>query len=164
LGENVNAIRLLAVLCLIFVLPEVQAVDNLQAFPAAEQGMVRHVLPLPKPEQAEEADLKVELLVGRTVEIDAGNRYFFSGQIAKETVSGWGFPSYIVSQLGPLAGTLMATGPDAAKVRRFVALGGEPYLIRYNSRLPIVVYAPEGVEVRYRLWRASPETTAIDRG
>ena len=159
-----NTIRLLAVLCLFFVLPDVQAEDSLKAFPAAEQGMVRHVLQLPKQEQAEEADLKVELVVGRTVEVDPGNRYFFSGQIAKETVSGWGFPRYMVSQLGPLAGTLMAISPDKPKVRRFVALGGEAYLIRYNSRLPIVVYAPEGVEVRYRLWRASPETTAIDRG
>ena len=41
---------------------------------------------------------------------------------------------------------------------------GEPYLIRYNSRLPIVVYAPEGVEVRYRLWIASPEVKPIDQG
>jgi serine protease inhibitor ecotin len=26
--------------------------------------------------------------------------------------------------------------------------------IRYNTRLPVVVYAPEGVEVRYRIWSA----------
>ena len=159
-----NTLRLLAVLCLFFVLPNVQAVDNLKAFPAAEQGMVRHVLQLPQQEQAEEADLKVELVVGKMVEVDAGNRYFFSGRISTETISGWGFPRYIVSQFGPLAGTLMAINPDAPKVRRFIGLGGEPYLIRYNSRLPIVVYAPEGVEVRYRLWRASPEAAVIDRG
>jgi ecotin len=39
------------------------------------------------------------------------------------------------------------------KVDRFITLGGEPQLLRYNSRLPLVVYAPDGVEVRYRLWR-----------
>ena len=27
-------------------------------------------------------------------------------------------------------------------------------LVRYNSRLPIVLYTPDNVEVRYRLWRA----------
>jgi ecotin len=36
-------------------------------------------------------------------------------------------------------------------------MGGEPRLFRYNSRLPIVVYAPEGVEIRYRIWSAGPE-------
>jgi ecotin len=34
--------------------------------------------------------------------------------------------------------------------------------VRYNSRLPLVVYVPEGVIVRYRVWSASPETMAID--
>ena len=44
-----------------------------------------------------------------------------------------------MSKLGPMAGTLMAINPDAPKVKRFITLGGEPYLIRYNSRLPVVV-------------------------
>ena len=40
---------------------------------------------------------------------------------------------------------------EPADLIGFVALGGEPYLVRYNSKLPVVVYAPEGVEARYRL-------------
>ncbi len=32
---------------------------------------------------------------------------------------------------------------------------GEGFLLRYNSKLPIVVYAPKDVEVRYRIWSAS---------
>jgi ecotin len=58
----------------------------------------------------------------------------------------------------------MAVDPSAPKVARFIPLGGEPYLIRYNSRLPVVVYVPEGVEVRYRVWSAAPESRAIERG
>jgi hypothetical protein len=50
------------------------------------------------------------------------------------------------------------------KVNRFITLGSKPYLIRYNSRLPIVVYVPEGVEVRYRLWTAGTETKAVEKG
>jgi len=30
--------------------------------------------------------------------------------------------------------------------------------------LPIVVYVPEGVEVRYRVWDAGPEVKAIEKG
>ncbi|MBW2490657.1 MAG: proteinase inhibitor I4 serpin, partial [Deltaproteobacteria bacterium] len=35
---------------------------------------------------------------------------------------------------------------------------------RYNSRLPVVVYVPEGVEVRYRIWRAEPESKKAHEG
>ncbi len=140
----------------------VAASDNLSAFPPAEAGMVRHVLTLP--EHEDEAGLKVELVVGRTVEVDAINRHFFTGAIVAESIEGWGFTRYVVPDLGPMAGTLMAIEPDAPKQARFVALGGEPYLIRYNSRLPVVVYVPEGVEVRYRIWSAEAETRPVPEG
>ena len=54
--------------------------------------------------------------------------------------------------------------PDAPKVDRFITLGGEPRLLRYNSRLPLVVYVPDGVEVRYRFWRADVDATTAERG
>lgn len=140
----------------------VQAADNLKAYAPADAGMVRHVLQLPI--KADESTFKVELIVGKTVQVDAVNTYFFAGKIEEKTIVGWGFPRYDVSTLGPMAGTLMAAKPDAPKVNRFIMLGGEPYLIRYNSRLPIVVYAPEGVEVRYRVWSAAPDAKPIDKG
>jgi ecotin len=58
----------------------------------------------------------------------------------------------------------MAVDPAEAKVRRFVTLGGEPLLIRYNSQLPVVVYVPEGVEVRFRIWAAAQKTFAVKQG
>jgi ecotin len=136
--------------------------DNMTAFPPAKEGMVRYVLQLPK--QDDESAFKVELIVGKTVLVDEKNRYFFGGKIEEETIKGWGFPRYNVSKLGPMAGTRLAIDPNAPKVNRFVTLGGEPYLIRYNSHLPIVVYTPEGVEVRYRIWSAGPETNVIEKG
>lgn len=151
-----------AILLFLSALPAGIAGDNMKAFPPAAAGMVRHVLQLPK--QADESAFKVELIVGRTVEIDDGNRYFFGGRIEEESIQGWGYTRYVVGTLGPMAGTLMAVDPKAPKVARFVALGGAPYLIRYNSRLPVVVYVPEGVEVRYRVWSAGPEMKAIEKG
>ena len=136
------------------------AAEAMKAFPPADPGMVRYVLQLPK--QADESAFKVELIVGKTVQVDEGNRYFFGGTIEEVTIEGWGFPRYVVSKLGPMAGTLMAVDPNAPKASRFVALGGEPYLLRYNSQSPIVVYAPEGVEARYRVWNAEPQAKAID--
>ena len=136
--------------------------DNMKAFPAAEPGMVRHVLSVPR--QTNEQDLKLELQVGQTVQTDAANRYFFGGKIEEETIQGWGYPRYLVKTIGPMAGTLMAVDPKAPKKSRFVTLGGDPYLIRYNSRLPVVVYVPEGTEVRYRIWHAEKTAKAMVKG
>jgi ecotin len=161
-GEGMKAGGPIVVLSLFAAMSAVWAADNMKAFPPAEAGMVRHVLQLP--EQKDEYAFKVELIVGKTVQLDEGNRYYFGGKIEEANIEGWGFTRYVVSKLGPMAGTLMAVDPDAPKVSRFITLGGEPYIIRYNSRLPVVVYAPEGVEVRYRIWSAAPETTAIEKG
>jgi len=150
------------ILLVLFAVTAGQAADNMKAFPPAEEGMVRYVLQLPK--QDDESAFKVELIVGKTVQVDERNRYFFGGKIEEETIKGWGFPRYNVSELGPMAGTLMAVDPNAPKVARFITLGGNPYLIRYNSRLPIVVYVPESVEVRYRIWKAKADVKTMERG
>ncbi len=138
------------------------AADNMKAFPPPAEGMIRYVLPL-VPEKDEDS-LKVELVVGKTVRVDAANRYFFGGTLETVTIEGWGFDYHILRKLGPMAGTLMAVDPDAPKVDRFIAAGGEPRLLRYNSRLPLVIYVPEGVEVRYRIWRAGAELQKVDKG
>ncbi len=154
--------RVTTVLLFLFAVLPGQAADNMQAFPSAEDGMVRYVLQLPR--QDDESAFRVELIVGKTVQVDEQNRYFFGGKIEEETINGWGFTRYKVSKLGPMAGTLMAIDPNAPKVARFITLGGDPYIIRYNSRSPIAVYVPEGVEVRYRIWTAGAEVTAIEKG
>jgi len=138
------------------------ATDNMKAFPPAEEGMVRYVLQLP--EKTDASDFKMELIVGKTVQVDMQNRYFFIGQIDAETIPGWGFTRYLVKKIGPMAGTRMAVDPDAPKVERFITLGGDPYLIRYNSRVPVVIYVPEGVDVRYRIWSAGAEAQALEKG
>ncbi len=156
------AARLVAALAFLFSLPVVQAADNMKAFPPAEEGMVRFVLQLPK--RVDESAYRVELIVGKTVQVDARNRFFFGGRIEQETIKGWGYTRYKVAKLGPMAGTLMAVDPNVPKVDRFITLAGEPYFVRYNSRLPIVVYVPEGVEVRYRVWSAGAEARTMEKG
>lgn len=157
-----NMIFPITALALILTVLPVFAADNMKAFPPPEAGIIRYVLQLPK--QDDETKFKVELIVGKTVQVDEKNQYFFGGEIQEETIKGWGFPRYIVRELGPMAGTLMAIDPNAPKVSRFIRLGGGPYLIRYNSRLPIVVYVPEDVEVRYRIWSASSESKEMKEG
>lgn len=147
---------------LMLALPLAHAADDMKAFPAAEKGMTRHVLQLPA--QSDESAYKVELIVGKEVATDERNRYFFGGVIEEKNIDGWGYTRYVVTKLGPMAGTMMAVDPNAPKVKRFISISGGPYLIRYNSRLPVVVYVPQGVEVRYKIWRAGDEVKKIEQG
>jgi ecotin len=137
--------------------------ENLKAYPAPEAGMKRCVIFL-EPKEKEESDFRVELQVGKTVEVDNINRYFFGGKLEEVTVEGWGFPKYLVKELGPMAGTRVAPEPSAPKVKRFVSLGGEQQLLRYNSRLPLVIYLPADAEVRLRVWKALQDPISVPEG
>ena len=123
--------------------------------------MTRFVITLP--ERADEDLLKVQLLIGKIIKLDAHNRYFFGGRLETKTIPGWGYDRYVLKSLGPMAGTLMAVDPNEPKVDRFITLGGEPELLRYNSRLPLVVYVPDGVEVRYRIWKGNDPLKNAER-
>jgi ecotin len=142
--------------------PSEDGYREIKAFPKAEEGMKRFVITLPP--QADEDLLKVQLLIGKTVKLDPQNRYFFGGKLEQVTIPGWGYNRYVLKNLGPMAGTLMAVDPNIPKVDRFISLGGEPELLRYNSRLPLVVYVPNGVEVSYRIWRGDGKAKTIPEG
>ncbi len=127
---------------------------NMRPYPAAEKGQKRHVIQLPQ--LADESTAKVELIVGRTMNIDC-NHHFFSGKIEERTAEGWGYNYYVLKDLGQAASTLMGCSNKAQR-SAFVPSPDQP-LIRYNSKLPVVVYAPANVELRYRIWRADAEQT-----
>jgi ecotin len=52
---------------------------------------------------------------------------------------------------------MMACPPESTPQESFVAVRGAGFLQRYNSKLPVVTYVPEGFEVRYRIWTAGEE-------
>ena len=61
---------------------------------------------------------------------------------------------YVFEKLSGPVSTMMAC-PDGKKEKKFVTAGlGDDAMLRYNSKLPIVVYTPSNVDVKYRIWRA----------
>ena len=135
---------------------------ELQAFPPAQEGMERFVIVLPHKERGEEDDFKVELTVGKEMLTDGVNRVRLGNAIEPRTLEGWGYTFYEVAGPSETISTLMAPPEGAPKVKTFVTAA--PLQVRYNSRLPIVVYAPSGYEVRYRIWSASKTTHKADEG
>jgi ecotin len=136
--------------------------SELKAFPPAEDGMERFVIVLPHKERGEEDDFRVEIIVGREMLTDGVNLVRLGNAIEPRTIAGWGYTYYEVTGSSETLSTLMAPPEGAPKRKAFVTAA--PLQIRYNSRLPIVVYAPSGYEVRYRIWSASETTHKADEG
>ena len=136
--------------------------DYLKAFPAAEDGMVRYVINLPDRQRGEEDGYRVEIVVGKTMLTDGVNQIGLGGKIEAKPLEGWGFTFYKVEKLGPARSTLIGVPPDQPKVEKFVH--GPSTMIRYNSRIPLVIYVPKDGEVRYRIWKAPEDFEAAKEG
>ena len=130
-----------------------QQCEMLKPFPAAEPGQVRWVINVPA--LPDEDSHKIELLPGKWMMVDC-NHHWSGADIEQKTLDGWGYTYHVMQKEGPVVSTRMAC-MKAGKTRRFIAVGSMPELLRYNSRMPIVFYAPEGVELRYRVWQAKGE-------
>lgn len=118
-------------------------------YPEQIDGLVKHTFVLEQVEQ--EADRLIEIMVSKTVETtDTCNRLALASSIDKGTVQGWGYSYYTVSADTGVASTMMACDNTEVVEREVFAARGDLY--NYNSKIPLVIYAPEGVTVNYRVW------------
>ena len=124
--------------------------EDVAPFPKAEKGFTRQVIQL-APKDVED-DYQVEIIAGKTLPVDC-NKPRLGGILEEKNLEGWGYPYYRIDKvIGPMS-TLMAC-PESTKTQGFVPVVGDGFMLRYNSKLPIVLYVPKDLEVRYRVWSA----------
>ena len=157
-------LRTLPILLLFMISISTFAAEHkeLKAFPKAKDGMERFVIVLPHKERGEEDSFKVELIPGKNMLTDGVNRMRLGTAIVAKPLKGWGYTFYEVTGKDIAMSTLMAPRPGAKKVEKFVQ--GKALTIRYNSRLPIVIYAPKGTVLKYRIWQAPQKLSPVDQG
>ena len=134
---------------------------DLSSYPAPAPAERRWVIQLPgvlPPTtdaliSANPADWRVELLVGKELLVDC-NGPRLMGRIRSSALPGTGFTIYRVTEVSPPISTRMACPPDQAPRQAFVPMGSKPFVVPYNVSLPIVIYAPKELQVRWRLWKA----------
>jgi len=125
--------------------------SDIKMFPPAAKEEQRLVIRLPK--LSHEENSKVEILIGQQQVVDC-NLHRISGDLQEKDLQGWGYSYYRLEKVGPMISTRMACPPNEKPKSSFVPVVGSGYLLRYNSKLPIVIYAPKGFTVKYRLWHA----------
>lgn len=126
--------------------------QNILRYPNPRPEHTQHVLTLAK--NAEEATLKIEIQIGRTQAVDC-NKHSLMGTVNNETLKGWGFQYYVVENVQQGPSTMMACF-DKATTNKFLFLPRSLF-VPYNSQLPIVIYTPSDIQIRYRLWTTTAE-------
>lgn len=133
--------------------PTEEALKNLKPYPETIDSLERYVIYVDQKDN--ERLFEVELTAGKTMEADCNNHRLI-GSFTEETVQGWGYTYYVFETEGNVVSTMMMC--PGAKTEKFIS--GESHAVRYNSRLPIVVYLPKGYELKYRIWTAGEEFEA----
>jgi ecotin len=106
-----------------------------------------------------ETNFQIELYAGKIAEVDCNN-YSLMGKFTETNLTGWGYTYFTFESNGHLRSTMMAC-PDAEKSEKFVISTSE--FMGYNSKLPIVIYVPDSIAVKYKIWeRQALEFDAIE--
>ena len=76
------------------------------------------------------------------------------GTLEKKSLQGWGYDYYVFKTDGQVMSTMIGC-PDAKGRHLFVSAEAE--MVRYNGKLPIVIYVPEDCDVQFRIFKADPD-------
>lgn len=127
--------------------------QDLSIFPKPEPGYKKVVIEVPHSDKDDQK--KIEFSVGKWMEVDGCNYFNLQGTLETKDLLGWGYNYYVFKTNGQVTSTMMGC-PDAAKRNLFVT--AQPEMVRYNGKLPIVIYVPEEYQVKFKIFKAEEET------
>lgn len=134
--------------------------QNTDIFPAPEKGYKKMVIEVPYSKNDD--NKKIEFNVGKWMEVDGCNQFSLQGTLEKKDLQGWGYNYYVFKTNGNVVSTQMAC-PGTPNRNLFVS--AQPEMVRYNGRMPIVIYVPGEYDVQFKIYKAEEDvyTAAEER-
>ncbi len=127
-------------------------VHDLTIFPPIDK-LVKHAILLdPRPN---ETLYRVEIYAVKSQEVDNCNKHYLIGDFELKTLEGHGYPYYIFNSNTQIISTKMGCGDNITKIKNVPS--GKTELVKYISALPLVVYAPKDIEIKYKIWKQDPK-------
>lgn len=132
-----------------------QKLKDVAPYPAVNKESNRNVIWLKN--QTDESQYKVEIVATKSGLKDCNN-VSYNASFNEETLEGWGYNYYRVESIqGPVSTQMACNNKQKVKANLPVHLG-EKNVLRYNSKLPLVIYAPKDIDISYRIWQAAKTT------
>jgi len=127
--------------------------QDLSIFPKPEAGYKKMVIEVPYSSSDEQK--RIEFKIGKWMDVDGCNSFGLQGTLEKKPLQGWGYDYYVFKTKGDVISTQMAC-PGLPNRKLFVS--AQPEMVRYNGRLPIVIYVPEEYQVQFNIFKAEEDT------
>ncbi len=128
---------------------------DVKMFPSAKPGFKQVIIRLPELK----GDATIEIVARKSAMVDGINNHSFGGKLKECNVEGWGY-NYFEMEVSPVCMSTLMAGSQEEMAPRPVAVPvrGQGFSgLRYNPRLPLVIYVPTDVEVSYRVWTPGAE-------
>ena len=146
------------------IMSPVKSLEEIAPYPAPTADQKRYVIYLPEIEFDNEKNRKVELRAAKNTEVDGVNHYSHSGHLLTKILKGGYHRYHVIDGVSDSPTHTLMGGSFKSSVQPVgIHLGDETFL-KYNSRLPIVVYAPKDVILNYVIWRADDEVRDASEG
>lgn len=131
----------------------IEMAEILKKYPQPK-GYLKHVIPMP--EKPHESQFMVEVIPGKTMEVDECNHYGLQGEFTEDVFPETNTVNYIYKSDGEVFQTLMGCATDSMHTE-FVE--GKPLLKNYNSSQRTVVYVPKDIELKHIVWKITEMTS-----
>lgn len=128
-----------------------QKLSDITVYPSASENENRNIIWLDK--LANEEDYKVEIIATKTGVKDC-NHTSYHADLNRKSLKEWGYDFFVVVKSDLFITTLMGcSNIKNTLVDLPVSLTKSESLQPYNSRLPIVIYAPKEMQIKFKIWK-----------
>lgn len=144
-----NIFLVLGVLALSISAHANKGVNDLNVYPPVKKDQNRNVIVLEPKENEEDYRVLITASIDGMQDCNTKSR---SAKYTEKVVEGMQYPYYEVGKIGDVVTTLMGCSEMPQMGEIPINLSGNT-ILRYNSKLPIVVYASNGIKINSKIFK-----------